>query len=77
MHSISSLDIPSLLIFAQELAITAGEHLRISALARIVPGAERLETLEKQSAVDLVTKIDEETEGIIRDAIRARYPDHK
>ena len=55
------------LVFASDLAALAGQIL--------MDRYERLERIDYKSARDVVTEADHESEALILDAIRARYPE--
>ncbi|KAF2097923.1 inositol monophosphatase [Rhizodiscina lignyota] len=76
MPSLSQADLDDIYAFAVELGKEAGDTLLKGAQIRIDGGAGD-QQIEKDNAVDIVTKTDEDVEHFIKSKISAKYPSHK
>ena len=63
--------------FAASLAVRAATYLKEQCARRTAIDAKQLEVQIKANDADLVTQADEHVEEMIRDAIKAQYPEHK
>ncbi|KAJ1323781.1 Inositol monophosphatase family [Microdochium nivale] len=76
---ISAEELDEIYAFATNLGKEAGRLLMSYATARMSDKSASAEQLfsEKDSAVDIVTKADEDVEAFIKNSIEAKYPSHK
>ncbi|KAH8881468.1 inositol monophosphatase [Thozetella sp. PMI_491] len=78
MAGLSSEELGEIYAFAIQLGKDAGDILMNSARARFGDaGQSALAFDEKDNAVDIVTKTDEEVEAFIKTSIAEKYPSHK
>ncbi|KAK5169784.1 uncharacterized protein LTR77_005762 [Saxophila tyrrhenica] len=71
----TDLDLDDIHAFAIQLGKDAGSMLQRAAEARFAGGPNA--SIEKDSAVDIVTQTDEDVEAFIKQEIFTRYPSHK
>ncbi|KAF1816758.1 inositol monophosphatase [Eremomyces bilateralis CBS 781.70] len=77
MYSISDEELDHVYRFALDLANGAGEMLQKSVRGRMQSNSlTNLQQEEKESAVDLVTKADEDVEAFIKRSIQEKFPSH-
>ncbi|KAL1849559.1 hypothetical protein Plec18170_007467 [Paecilomyces lecythidis] len=62
--------------FAVDLGKRAGQLL-LDGVEKRIAGSLAQESIEKENAVDIVTKTDEDVETFIRNSIKTRYPAHR
>ncbi|KAM0271877.1 hypothetical protein ACHAQH_008940 [Verticillium albo-atrum] len=77
MADISDAELHEIYEFAVQLGKDAGDLLMTFAMARFTGGAQGEQAFEeKDNAVDIVTKVDQDMEAFIRSAIEKKYPSH-
>ncbi|KAI6789685.1 hypothetical protein KC363_g7791 [Hortaea werneckii] len=76
MASSTDVDLDEMYSFALDLGKTAGKILDDGWRARCSGGGSN-QTIEKDSAVDIVTQTDEDVEAFIKQQITDRFPTHK
>ncbi|RMY50491.1 hypothetical protein D0863_14863 [Hortaea werneckii] len=77
MASAADVDLDEVYSFALDLGKTAGKILDDGWRARCSGGGSSNKTIEKESAVDIVTQTDEDVEAFIKQQITDRFPTHK
>ncbi|KAL2006078.1 hypothetical protein VTN00DRAFT_9732 [Thermoascus crustaceus] len=76
MTQLSEQELDEIYAFAVGLGKRAG-RLLLDGVNRRIDGSQEQAFAEKDNAVDIVTKTDEDVETFIRTAIQNRYPSHK
>ncbi|CAK7232306.1 hypothetical protein SCUCBS95973_008215 [Sporothrix curviconia] len=76
VEGISDNELTAIYDFAVLLAREAGERLNEGARQRM-QGTATLDAEEKDNAVDIVTRADEDVEAFVKQQISTRYPEHR
>ncbi|KAI3394601.1 hypothetical protein diail_2524 [Diaporthe ilicicola] len=74
---ISDKELDEIYAFAVQLGKDAGKMLMDAARLRMATGGAAHESVEKENAVDIVTKTDTDVEAFIHSSISKKYPTHK
>ncbi|KAL2291722.1 hypothetical protein FJTKL_11927 [Diaporthe vaccinii] len=74
---ISEKELDEIYAFAVQLGKDAGKMLMDAAKLRMASGGAAHESVEKENAVDIVTKTDTDVEAFIHSSISKIYPSHK
>ncbi|KAK2598221.1 hypothetical protein N8I77_011647 [Diaporthe amygdali] len=74
---ISEKELDEIYAFAVQLGKDAGKMLMDAAKLRMASGGAAHESVEKENAVDIVTKTDTDVEAFIHSSISKTYPSHK
>ncbi|KAM0326640.1 hypothetical protein ACHAQA_006509 [Verticillium albo-atrum] len=78
MADISDEELHEIYEFAVQLGKDAGDLLMKFAMARFTGGAQGEQAFEeKDNAVDIVTKVDQDMEAFIKSSIEKKYPSHQ
>jgi myo-inositol-1(or 4)-monophosphatase len=75
-HTLSEVELKSLLEFSISLAREAGQLILKGSDAILSASAGGGSVEEKKNSVDLVTEYDRQVEDLVKGRIRVRYPDY-